>query len=881
MATQQHEYTVEPFDYSLATKRKLVAMVDGSDHIYGTGVLKVVSSNSLVLTVDGEDYVFNHLGNPVSDNACTAGYKLKMGISDLTAIDSGTVGTTKVSMTRSVSTDGDITYESSSTLDKSYPITIDDLNARDKFALQVLDGILNKIPNPDELSKDEITHYCEAAYTWAGYMMKLSSEVRAVIQDANASSSVQSAEVGYLESNTEKLLNNIVAALEKTDTTITVDSQQVKAERVSLPELKSLIEAYVRHTPEAGEPATKTTVGLDDLIKAIKSINTGGGGSSYATGTWSDIQTGSDTAAKVWTAATLNNLIDEATVADGSITTAKLATSSVTANKIAPNTITSAEIAENAITESELSDSAVTTNKIDTGAVTTTKIADNSITAAKMTRLTGNLEFNGGNINFFHDATSTTSDASLGTMRIGSNYRLTASSPAGFQLLRYKSAREGYAQDFFASASGVEIGGDGGAYIMLNGKTLADSNNVVTASGYKITNKTDADVVLAGGGTIALSEISGGGGSTVYPTGTWAQIQAGTDNTAKVWTAAVLNNLIDEASGGGDYLPLSGGILTGNLTLQSEEEGVTPGITVDAGAVIGIGSSQIRHEHDDTESTDMLHINGLGMKDSSDSGISLDLTVLPSSSGQIPTEETLMRITPVGVSIGDINTDKKLFLNGVDLNMKVSHSGSIAQMPRFKDLPISTKGYMYYNTDIDKMLVLDGIKTYTVTDLETRTDKTMYEWRWKTMEGRTAAISRHYKAPSSYTSDSGLVVFAWAQFNNQLLRVYRGGTYDNYKGNNPIRINLGLGSHLNSYKLFAPDECHIPFSICDYYSSTGKYMVSHFKLVSIESETSSESGTDSQGEYFQDYQVTTYTLEDVTDEAYHIIIEIVNEEDSF
>lgn len=238
MAQQQQKYTVEAFDYRSASKRKLVAMVNGSNNIIGTGILKVESPNKLILTVEGEEYIFNSDGNPVSDNAKTAKYKIMMGVSQVAAIDKGTVGTTNISMTRSVDSSGDVSYETDTTLDKSYEITIDNLNARDQFAIQALHSIMEKLPNADALSKDEITHYCEAAYTWAGYMMEMSSKARSVTKDAKTSDNTRKEEVGYLDNNTEKLLNNIIVALEKTD----LKEGNTYSERVINPKLNSILE---------------------------------------------------------------------------------------------------------------------------------------------------------------------------------------------------------------------------------------------------------------------------------------------------------------------------------------------------------------------------------------------------------------------------------------------------------------------------------------------------------------------------------------------------------------------------------------------------------------------------------------------------------------
>lgn len=266
MAVQQQIFTTEDFDYTAAKEKQLVAMVNEDNDVVGTGILKYNSPNNLNLTVEGVTYTFNSYGKPVSKNAIEAGYNLKMGISQMESIENGTVGATTNAVTRSVSDDGDVIYEPSGILDKTYEITIDNLNARDQFAIQALRGILEKISNPDEIGKNEITHYCEAAYTWAGYMMTESSKARSVIKDADASDNTQTEEVGYLDNNTEKLLNNIVAALDKTNASITSGETQVTAERVTLPEIKTLMEAYV-----AGKD--NTTVGLQDLIDAIKAIS--------------------------------------------------------------------------------------------------------------------------------------------------------------------------------------------------------------------------------------------------------------------------------------------------------------------------------------------------------------------------------------------------------------------------------------------------------------------------------------------------------------------------------------------------------------------------------------------------------------------------------
>lgn len=269
-------YKKSDFDYeSVKTNSKLCAMVDSNGGIVGTGIPKMKGSDNITVTIDGESYSFDSNGNPLSSNAKSKGYSLNMAESQMKANNTGTIGGTKKAFTRSVNPEtGEVTYTPSEILDKTYEITIESLNARDQFAIQALHGILNKIPDPSTLSKDEITYYCEAAYQWASYMMTESSKARSVIDDSESSSNTKTETVGYLESNTEKLLNNIVAAIERNDIKETVDGKEIFSDRIDIPKLLEFLDTYISHTetPEQGDPVT-TKYGLFDLIKAIQDIN--------------------------------------------------------------------------------------------------------------------------------------------------------------------------------------------------------------------------------------------------------------------------------------------------------------------------------------------------------------------------------------------------------------------------------------------------------------------------------------------------------------------------------------------------------------------------------------------------------------------------------
>lgn len=266
-AVYSPKYKLEDFDYAEVKESKLCAITNSNGNIIGTGIPKVKSPNNIVVTINSVQYTFDSNGNPTSKNAIEGGYNIKMAASQVQANTTGTVGATQAAFTRSVDAEtGDVTYTPSEILDKTYEITIDNLNARDHFALQALHTIMEKIPNPDELSKDEITHYCEASYLWASYMMVESSKARAVIEDVESSDNTKTETVGYLESNTEKLLNNIVAAIERNDIKETVDGKETYSDRIAIPKLMDFLNAYVKDG--------NNTIGLKDVITAISGLKT-------------------------------------------------------------------------------------------------------------------------------------------------------------------------------------------------------------------------------------------------------------------------------------------------------------------------------------------------------------------------------------------------------------------------------------------------------------------------------------------------------------------------------------------------------------------------------------------------------------------------------
>lgn len=309
-------YSLLPFDKTYASSGELCVMVKknytsgtisnktiktdsngnitytANSNFNGAGICRLTSPTVFAITIDSTTYTFNDKGAALSLNA--QGWKLVRGSVSGTASTTGSLVTsnTSVAITRG-SSDG--SKWTATTKSGTFATIVDSLNVRDQFAIEALKGILGHIEEPSSLSDSEINYYCAAAYQWAANMMTLAANTRSTVSDGMVSSDIETAEVSSLDSNTEKLLNNIAAAIEKTnakeeatatgsdsasDDTTSSDSGDgtateeeksyiyKKRVKVNFDELVAWLQAYTAHTPSGSED-TKTTVGLDDLITAV------------------------------------------------------------------------------------------------------------------------------------------------------------------------------------------------------------------------------------------------------------------------------------------------------------------------------------------------------------------------------------------------------------------------------------------------------------------------------------------------------------------------------------------------------------------------------------------------------------------------------------
>jgi hypothetical protein len=228
--------------------------VEGEEVMYSVENFKLVTSDKYSATVDGVTHYYDIDGNCVDGSGAGNLVFVKGDIQK--SIDNA-------------ATSGD------SGGDPAKKATISSLNPRDYFAQEVMNGFMRNIDKPFNLSDADIYKYTTLSYKIAQSMINVSADNRST--DPQSSSTDPSAEVvidkATLNGNTEKLLNNIVAALDKTNAEITVGTEvDLKAERITIPELNKLIED-LKTLQENYVKDGNSTVGLKDLIAAIGNID--------------------------------------------------------------------------------------------------------------------------------------------------------------------------------------------------------------------------------------------------------------------------------------------------------------------------------------------------------------------------------------------------------------------------------------------------------------------------------------------------------------------------------------------------------------------------------------------------------------------------------
>lgn len=252
------KYQLSKFDSNKAKTYSLVAMVKttvsdtaiienmNSSSVWnsdfkGAGVCKLRSNSGFEFTVEGQTYLFNSNGE--SAGTTSADYKLAMAsiIESVGSSGNAATGTQHGSTTRGADgsiVDNGVTYEQKT-------LAIDSLNARDQFAVEALNSIIAKMEqDPTTLSDAAISHYCQQAYRYAAYMMTASANARGTFEDQTASTADAKKEaIGSLDSNTDKLINNLIVTLDRVQSKATVDGKEVYSQRIDFNGLDVITQA--------------------------------------------------------------------------------------------------------------------------------------------------------------------------------------------------------------------------------------------------------------------------------------------------------------------------------------------------------------------------------------------------------------------------------------------------------------------------------------------------------------------------------------------------------------------------------------------------------------------------------------------------------------
>ncbi len=284
-------YNISAFDPSKAKGGTLCVMVSssvsgstianidtsGSANISfkGAGICKLDGLDTYCMTIQGVQYKFNKSGAGIYD---ASGCKVMLASISSNAASSGNAikssNTTTVTRSSSGSTTTTVDYSSSS------DIIIDSLNARDEFAVQALKQLLDKVPNPTAVSDSEMSFYCDAAYQWAAHMMEASANARGSFNQQSSSTEVTTTRADVAESslstNTEKLLNNIVSALEKTQGTlnkILEFNNNYYKNGVNITNLGTLVTAINSLTSAVGSRVSSVDSAISSNASSISSLS--------------------------------------------------------------------------------------------------------------------------------------------------------------------------------------------------------------------------------------------------------------------------------------------------------------------------------------------------------------------------------------------------------------------------------------------------------------------------------------------------------------------------------------------------------------------------------------------------------------------------------
>lgn len=255
-------YQLEDFNYEKIKSFHLAAMVEEGTTgtvttedaaLNGVGIAKYIKAGDrFEFKCNNITYIFSNSGKLIS--AASSGWELKLAVVVETVGDVGSVatGTNYGHATRS--SGGNVSDDSIDT-DTTRTLIINNLNARDQFAAEILNGIIRRMEaDPTSLASSTRSYYCQVAYEWAANMMTAAANSRGKLIDETESDIVEQQPVGELDTNNEKLLNNLIYSLQRTDHVELNEGEEEYSERVINPKLNKIIEEFLANSDNENNP---------------------------------------------------------------------------------------------------------------------------------------------------------------------------------------------------------------------------------------------------------------------------------------------------------------------------------------------------------------------------------------------------------------------------------------------------------------------------------------------------------------------------------------------------------------------------------------------------------------------------------------------------
>lgn len=219
------------------------------------------TSGKFTCRLDNVKYLFNAKGFPVNEPA--QGYNLYAVTADKEPLQSGTVVGDLEKKTVTRMADGSTQVSTVGTMS----VAVENLNARDQFAIQMLKSFMSGADNPETFDGDKISYYCDAAYKWASYLMATAASVRTIVEKEDSDSPIGPED---LASNTEVLLDSIVRALSKTIVVETEGNKEIASNSISIRNFNDLLPVMEALSESIGNQ----TIEVIKMRTSLSQINT-------------------------------------------------------------------------------------------------------------------------------------------------------------------------------------------------------------------------------------------------------------------------------------------------------------------------------------------------------------------------------------------------------------------------------------------------------------------------------------------------------------------------------------------------------------------------------------------------------------------------------